>query len=162
MDDSRKVVFEVSGCQPKPEVKPLALSAELQSEAVAGKQMVVKTTIKNQGTVPLTFVVNATGYSEWALLDKQSDKVVTLSPSASKDITFTFNVSKSAVGEQAFAIQTNTGSQSQSQEVAVTFPAQSKSVWSTLSENKLAWIIGLINLILIIIIIVVAIRISAK
>ena len=116
------------------------------------------TNLANQTT---TFVVSPKGYESWADLTRTSDRLVTLRTGESKDITFTFDVNEDVTGEQTFTIEASNGNRAQTQEVAVEF-AEERARSDVFSDNKLIWVIGIVNIILIILIIVVAIKISQR
>ena len=162
-DEAFKFPLKVIGCSVVPtnvSTSDIAISASLESDAKAGKEMVVKTTLRNRGTQAVTAVVVAKGYDDWAKLDRISERLVQLAPGESKEITLTFTVDADAKGEQSFILEIGSGSRVQTQEVAVTI--EESAGLQGLSTNKLAWIIGIINVILIIIIIIVAVKISRR
>jgi hypothetical protein len=133
----------------------------------AGKNVVVKAKITNTGSQRDTYVLDSTGYDSWATLDSISERLFTISPGESKDVTFTFKAKSDAAGAQKFTIgslssQTNT---KQTREFSVEFPAKTSSSGSlslSLGNNTLLWVIGAVNLILIILIIIVAVRVSRR
>lgn len=139
-----------------------AISASLESDSVvAGKAMEVTVKITNLESNTTTFIVSVEGYDSWAELGSISDRIITLSPGQSKDITLNFNVDKDATGEQTFVIKTTAGSKVDAREVAVEISSNSllSKLSNSLSDNKMLWIIGLVNLVLIILIIVLVVRI---
>lgn len=164
-DDSTKTLFKVFGCsagiQVNEQSKALSISASLESEAIAGKKMIVKSTVKNNGQTPLIGVVNVKGNEDWADLESVSERVLNLAPGQSKEITLTFNVKESASGKNTFNLEVNAGEGNvSSQEVEVTL-AQSRNLLD-FSGNGIIWVIGIINVILIVIIIVVAVKIAQR
>ena len=165
LDAPHRVPLKVFGCtlQLSPSTNVVSISAALTSDALPGKPMVVKVTLKNTASQEVTTLVNAKGYESWAKLSDVSQRIVTLAPSESKDVSMTFDVNKDAAGEQSFTLEVTTNDKIQTQQVAVALQGkESSSFFSTLGENKLAWIIGIINLVLIIVIIIVAVKISQR
>ena len=166
LDTPYHVPLKVIGCVAKPVIPTqnttVAISAALESDAQPGKPMIVKTTLKNPGTQPVTVIVNAKGHETWAKLTDVSQRIVTLAPQESKDVNLTFDINKDAAGEKAFTLEITSNDKVQTQQVAVKLAEKSRSTFDTLGENKLAWIIGIINVALIIVIIIVAIKISQR
>lgn len=137
------------------------VSASLQSDAVAGKELGISATITNLQNHSATFIVNPTGFDSWASLGSVSSKVVTLSPGQSKDVTIKLNVNSDASGSESLTIDATSNGQTTSQDVAVDI-AKGSSLGGLFSGSALIWVIGLVNLVLIILIIVVAVRLSRK
>ena len=140
----------------------MTISATLESDALPGESMVVKAGLRNTGSQPLTVLVNAKGYESWAKLSDVSQRIVTLAAGESKDVDLTFDINEDAEGEKSFTLEVTANNQVQTQQVAVTLQEKESSFLGTLGENKLAWVIGIINLVLIIIIIIVAVKISQR
>ncbi len=165
-DETFKFPLKVFGCIiPVAQVtnaSDIAITASLESEAKAGEQMTVKATLRNPGSQQVNAIVTAKGYESWATLDSISERLVPLAPGESKDVTITFSVNPTASGEQSFVLEISGGSRVQTQEVAVTFEKPTTSGLGSLGTNKLAWVIGIINVILIIIIIIIAVKISRR
>ena len=140
------------------------ITASLVSEAKAGSQMEITTTIRNLGTSSATFIVGVTDYESWASLNSISDRIITLDAGESKEITIEFEVNKDAKGEQTFTIESRSGDKIDSKEVAVEIGGGSffASLASSLGSNSILWIIGIINVILIILIIYIAIRLFKR
>lgn len=136
-----------------------ALDAETP-EPTAGKQVVVKTTVTNNGDKETTYVVSAEGYKDWATLASISSQSFTLAPGESKNIDVSLNVNSNAEGDKEFTIKTSyENGQTTSQKVALTVakPAVQTGIISSVTEhvksNSFLYIIAAINLILIIAII---------
>ena len=161
-----RVPLKVFGCTPAPspsqQPSTVSVTAALDSEAKPGANMLVKTMLKNTGSQQATVLVNVKGYDSWAKLSEISQRIVTLAPNESKNITLTFEVKKEASGEQSFTLDVTANDKTQTQQVSVSLPAKQDSLLGSFGDNKLAWIIGIINFLLIIIIIIVAIKISQR
>ncbi|MEK6878533.1 MAG: putative S-layer protein, partial [Nanoarchaeota archaeon] len=139
------------------------ITASLISEAKAGEDLSVKSTVTNLG-VEADLVVRATGFESWATLNSISDPIIHLKNGESKEVTLDFNVDKDATGEQSFFLEVLSGDRNERREVVANL-AESTGTSSpglNLQGNSLIWIIGIINVILIILIIVVAARISRR
>ena len=167
-DESFDVPFEVIGCSgseddgiPSTGSDSADISASLASDAVAGQDLVIKSTITNLRNSQSSFIVGAKGYQSWAELKSVSDRIVNLAPGASKEVTFTFAVKDNVEGEQTFSIETLSGNNVDSQQVGVTIEP-SNQLGSLFKGNGLIWVIGAINLLLIIVIIIVAVKIARR
>src|SRR3989344_9594023 len=163
-DDSFDYTFEVLGCSQNlasgtGALTNLEISANLDSEAQAGKELIVKAIIKNTGDKSADYTLSANGYSDWAELTDISDTSLSVDAGESKEVTFKLLVNKDSVGAQTFDIQVASQGKVQIQEVEVELSSGSRLFNS---DNSLIWIIGLVNLIIIILIIVIAIRMSKR
>jgi len=163
-ENPESVLLKVFGCtiQPVQTARIASISASLESEAKAGKEMIVKATITNIANATTAYIVGAKGYDSWASLTSISERVITLNAGESKDVTFKLDVSKDASGENSFNIEATSNGKSETREVVVEIDKSTASLSSLFKNNALAWIIGLVNLILIILIIVVAVRLSKR
>ena len=164
LETQHRLPFKVFGCTvaPTQQQNLVTISATLESDALPGESMVVKAGLRNTGSQPLTVLVNAKGYESWAKLSDVSQRIVTLAAGESKDVDLTFDINEDAEGEKSFTLEVTANNQVQTQQVAVTLQEKESSFLGTLGENKLAWVIGIINLVLIIIIIIVAVKISQR
>mgnify|MGYP001615028423 CR=1 FL=1 len=138
------------------------ITAELDSDAQAGEQLIVKVTITNSGTESKTYTISARDFDDWALLDEISDESFTLDADESKEIILTFTVNEDAEGAQTFDIQAASEGLVQIQEVEVTLDEAKKKFTFDFKDNSFIWIVGLVNLVLIILIIVVAVRLAKR
>jgi uncharacterized membrane protein len=142
-----------------------AITASLDSDAIAGQDLVITALIQNLAVGKNTFVVDAKDFESWATLKSISDRILTLNGSESKEVKFTFAVDPSVSGEKTFTIETKAGDKVDSKSVAVTIgegASWTSSLSGAFGNKTLLWIIGGINLILIILIIVLAVRILKR
>jgi len=150
------------------ETASASIKAELDSDAVAGEQLVVKGTIKNTGEQETTYSLSVTGYSSWAELDSVDPKTITLESGESEDFNIYLNVDSDATGEQFFTIKASYDGKTTEQEVSVMFEEGKTSgitgaaIAESLKANWFIWVIVIINVILIIAIIIVARRIATS
>ena len=166
LDDTTKTGLRVLGCglveNPTNTGKIASITASLISEAKAGEDLSVKSTVTNLG-VEADFVVRATGFESWATLNSISSPIVHLKNGESKEVTLDFNVDEKATGEQSFFLEVLSGDKSERREVVANLEStETSSPGLNLPGNSLIWVIGIINVVLIILIIVVAARISRK
>jgi len=166
-DDEELVSVRLIGCSgttPTPGEGNVEISASLGSDAAAGQELVVDSVITNIGSETKSFVVSAVDFESWATLNDISDRVVTLAPGASKDVTISFDVDKDASGEKTFTIEVKAADgTTETREVSVNFEeGRSGGLPAGLGDNALIWVIGIINVVLIILIIIVAVRISRR
>ncbi len=168
-DSEESFVFpvEVIGCSQNlggsgSSLSGTTIEAELSSDAVAGEELVVVSTITNTGSESKSYSISARGYSDWAELTDISDGSFSLDAGESEEVTFTFTVMDDASGSNAFDIQVTSDGKVQVQEVEVELADSEDGFSFDLKGNSTLWIIGLINVVLIVLIIVVAIRLSNK
>ena len=166
-DDDQSIFYlpiTLDSCSTTPTA---VVSASLQSEAKAGKDLMVKATITNTGSESKTFLVSASSYTDWASsasLDKTS---ITLAAGQSTDVLVTLKVLSSSEGENGFDIELVEGSKFLSQPVPVTIEKSSSfpnitGFVSGFGDNAYLYGILALNLILIAGIIFVAIRLVRK
>lgn len=157
-DESAKNGIRVFGCAGTPVTGSSAITAQLASEATAGKPLVVKATITNTGDKAGVFAVSASGFESWASLSDVSDRLVQLDAGKSKEVTLTLQPTKDASGEKVFTIETRSDAGNvQSRQVAVTIANA-----GLFSGNSWVWVLAGINVLLVILIIVVAVVVSRR
>lgn len=143
-----------------------SINAVLDSEAVAGEELVVRASITSLKDETTTFVISALDYEDWSTLSDISERIITLDAGESQDVTLKFNVDADVSGEKSFLIEVRAGDQVQTREVAVNISGGTTggiTGFAALGEgNSLIWVIGIINVVLIVLIIVVAVRISRR
>lgn len=141
------------------------ITAELDSDAIAGEQLVIKGTIENTGKEKTSYTLSTKGFSSWAKLDTIEPKTLTLDARDSSDFLIYFNVNEDAEGEQFFTIRADFEKETIEQEVSVIIEGKEPTavtgaaISTHLRENWFIWVIIVINIILIIAIILVARRI---
>lgn len=149
-------------CQPVANNNPkVQISAELDPEtpeAIAGKQVMIKATIKNLATTPADYTLSVYGNSAWSSLVSIEPATISLAAGESKTAVIVLNVDKDAKGENDFTIKSTSGSYSTEQNVALSV-AQSQvqlgSFIDSIVKNWFIYVIILVNLVLIIAIILV-------
>lgn len=170
LDEDRIVIVTVAGCTEVPTTTPtqnfVAISADLGSEARAGSELVVKTTIENLQSTQDTFIISASGFESWADLRDISQRIVELNAKESKQVTIRLNVKDNVSGEQTFNINVRSGDKIDSREIAVDIQQRRAGLTGlaslNLGGNNLIWAIGIINVILVVLIIIVAVRLSRR
>lgn len=148
-------------------VQSALITAELESDAVAGEPLTIKGTLKNTGDSETTYTLSVTGYSSWASLNKIEPQTITLKAGESKDFDISLNINEDIEGEQFFTIKAGYNGQTTEQEVSVTLEAAQGAVsgitgaaiTENIKKNWFIWVIVVINIILIVAIIAVARRI---
>jgi len=171
-DDNSKPFFaylKVSGnCVSSVQEQSLAsITAELGSDAVAGKQLVIEGTLKNIGTQTTIYTLAVSGITSWATLNEISPSTLTLEAGKSADFTIYLNVDDDVEGEQSLSIKATHDTKTTEQDVIVEIQGKTSgfltgsAIGEHLRNNWFIWVIVLINVILIIAIIVVARRIVA-
>lgn len=163
-DSVFEVPFKIEGTCGTPLPKA-TISATLESEAKAGKELAVKATITNTGTELVTYTISAANYAGWASSATIDQETIALAKGQSKDVLIKFNVNKDAEGEQLFDLRVlSNGEVVLSQPVSLTIEKAGFSFGITGaaigSGNWYLWGIGALNIILVIVIIIVAIRVA--
>ncbi len=152
----------------RPEVSDAVIIAELDPEtpeAIAGKQVIIRTTITNPGDAEATYSISIEGNSAWSSLGAIDPQTITLTAGASQDVSIYLNLNTDAEGEKEFTIKaTSIEGSVKEQKVALTIKkglSQDKVV-EHIKNNWFIYAIVIINLILIIAIISVVKRIAGK
>jgi hypothetical protein len=144
-----------------------AISAKLDSEAKAGKDLIVKATIVNTGSETKTFAISLDSYSDWAESATTDKTSITLNAGASEDVLITLKVLPDAEGENGFDVEILEGTKYMFQPVSVTiekssfFPSLTGLV-SGFGNNAYLYGIGALNLLLIAAIIFVAVKVARR
>lgn len=153
-------------CVSEPQV---IVTANLESEAKAGKDLIVKATITNTGDSLVTYTLDIKDYASWTTLVNIEPNTIILSAGSSEDVLITFNVNKDISGDQLFNIEVLSEDEAViTQPVSVTVEEQSGFNFPGITGNLISegnwylWGIGALNIILIIIIIIVALRVAKK
>ncbi len=145
------------------------ITASLDSDAIKGKEMVVKTIFKNTGLNETTYQVTVSGYSDWANLSSVIPQSLTIAPGDSKETVITLVPIES--GNQEFTIQAVYNGVATDQKVRVSVEAEEvgrfgritgSAIVDNIKNNWFIWVIAALNIILVIVIIVVAVRIMRK
>ncbi|MEK6926824.1 MAG: putative S-layer protein [Nanoarchaeota archaeon] len=156
--DSYDISYKVFGCSASNVTNATSISVSQDSEAVAGEDLATSIVVRNTLSTSNNFVIDVRGYSDWATFTSISERAFTLGAGESKTVQLVLTSNDDAKGEQSFVIDVQSNGKSQLKTVAVEFPGS--SIFSIFGNNQLAWIIGLVNVILIILIIIVAVRVS--
>jgi hypothetical protein len=141
-----------------------SLSAQLASEAIAGKDLMINAIITNSGTSTVTYALNVAGFADWATLKNISTNTVTLAPGQTQTVQIIFETTKASAGDRFFNLEVLANNQFvASQPVAVSLAAKKTTAVGDfiVSNWKLLGII-LLNLILVIAIIVVIVRLYRR
>jgi hypothetical protein len=161
-DDEAKFVifFEISGnCA----ISEPLVSASLDSEAKAGKELIVNVLITNTEDREVTFTLNPADYTSWASLEDMSAALLTLNAGEAKEVTLTFSVEKGVEGAQTFDLEILEGSEFiLSQAISVDIEDPKFNLFEFLKDYWLFAGLGVLILILIIAIIIVAVKASRR
>ncbi len=170
LDKTYRELLKLEGCKPvAPVVTDNAqITATLESEAVAGKEIVVRATIKNIGSSTAVYQVLVSGYDAFATLSKEvTPSLVTLDAGKSQDVLIYLKANSDASGDYTFNIKALSGTKIKEQPVSLSITPKTSAfgnlnIFGSLQANWFIWVIVLINVVLIILIIVVAVRIARK
>ncbi|MEK6874103.1 MAG: putative S-layer protein [Nanoarchaeota archaeon] len=168
-------LLTVSGCTPTNRV---SITALLDSDAIAGEEMVVKVTLTNTGSAKADYKVSANGYDSWATLKSISPDSLSLDAGRNGDVFIKLTPNDDVSGSKEFTIQVVSNGVVNTQEISVPIEAVSTdtsedgktSGITGLSISKLfgesgnwfIWVIALINVVLIVLIIVVAVKLARR
>jgi hypothetical protein len=142
-----------------------SVNAVLESGGQAGRDLVVRAVLTNEGSKVSLYSLNIAGYTEWAsgvTLDKSS---LSLNPGESGDVLLTFDVKKEALGANLFNIEILSEGKlvGLPQPVQVEIAKKGFSLENIFSkDNKYIWAIVALNVLLVVLIIIIAVRISRK
>jgi hypothetical protein len=160
----KRIVVEGS-CVHEPKIE---ISADLESEAKTGKELIIRTTIKNTGIETSTFEISLDDYINWASLENIVPESITLNAGESEDVLITLDVNSDVSGNQNFQVVVTEGTNVLSKQISVTikqreFGGLSKITGGLISEsNWPIWTIGAVNIILVFVIILVALKVAKK
>ena len=167
-DDLAKVItnsFRVEGSciGEEPEPSEVTITAELDPEtpeAVAGKQVIIKATLKNNGDSAAAYTISVFGNSAWSNLVSINPTILTLNPDESRVADIVLTIDEDAEGEKELTIKATSGDASTEQKVSVDVVVASEDqefdeVGDHLKDNWFIYVIIIINVILIIAIIAV-------
>ncbi len=143
-----------------------AVTAGLQSDAVEGKSLVIKSVVTNSGTKSAQFIVSPEGYSAWASSATVDVPTFSLDAGQSKEVTITLQAKQGSMGQQTLDIKVLSGNQ-----VVMTQPVSvlvsragfiSALTGGAIGGTSSLWIVGALNVILVFAIIIIAIRFFRK
>ncbi len=154
------------------EITEPRITAELDSEtpnAVAGEQVIIKATIKNNGDEKTEYTISTIGNSAWSSLVDISPKTITIEAGESEDVEITLDLDSDIEGDKEFIIKATYGEEQQTKEqkVALTITNGTGAnitgsvVADHIRKNGFIYAIVIINIILIIAIISVVRRMAS-
>lgn len=161
--------MQVQGnCIPTPTVPKIpTITAQLDSstpDAVAGKEVLIQATIKNNANTAQTYSVGVSGNTAWSDLISIDPNTITVPAGQSRDVSIALNINSNAQGDNDLTIKT-TDSSGQTTQQSITI-AVTKSgadlgpLAENLQNNWFIYVIILVNVILIIAIIAVIIKMT--
>jgi hypothetical protein len=157
------ILFTVTGgCSTE---APASITASLESEASAGKELIVKTTITNTDSKTNTFSLGLDQYSSWASLDNIDKTSLTLNAGESQEVVIKLKVNNDALGDQKFNVVVKNGEKVLSQPVSVSIAKPSfdfGGLFSGTNGNSYLYGIIALNVLLVLGIIIVAAKMSKK
>ncbi len=144
-----------------------SISASLSSQAVAGKELVVRSTITNTGNTKTTYTLIPTNYDSWAEFERVDPAVLTLDAGQSGTANVYLVPLAEASGLQTFTIQATFSGKTTQQPVEVNLQKAGISITGnaiseSIQQNWFIWLVVLINVVLILAIIIVAVKVSSR
>jgi len=156
---SKLLIKVEGGCQ----ISDPSISAKLDSEARAGKELIVKTTVTNTEDKAVSFLVSASGFNSWATLKEVSESTFVLGPGQSKDVSLVFDVNKGIEGAQTFSIDVLSNNEfTMKQSVAIEIESAKFNLFEFIRANWLLASLGLLIVVLVVVIVIVAVRGSRR
>jgi len=160
-DQKFTIPLKVEGNCVQQSLENVDISAELSPdtpEAIAGKQVIIKTNLKNLGNSPTTYSISIFGNSPWSSLVSIEPQTLTLNKGESGESLITLNIDNNVEGEKEFTIKATYGGKVTEKKVLIfiTKPeVQFNKIIDHLKRNWFIYLIILANLILVIAIIIV-------
>lgn len=176
-DDEAKFnqVLTLSGCTPSNKV---SINALLDSDAIAGEEMVVKATLTNAGSAKADYKITASGYDSWATLNSINPNALSLEAGRNGDVFIKLTPNDDVSGSKEFIIQVVSNGVVNEQRISVPIEAINVTddnngntggiTGNSISDlfsgdgNWFIWIIAIINIVLIVLIIVVAVKLARR
>jgi hypothetical protein len=143
----------------------VTISASLESEARAGRDLVVKATITNNANELRTLSVSAAEFSTFANSASADLNTIILGAGESGEVLLTLDVKGDASGEYVFYIETLSEGVVERQPVSVSIEPKAGFLGITgfaIEGNWPLYGLGLLNIILVVIIVIVAIRVARR
>jgi hypothetical protein len=125
-------------------------------DAIAGKEIIIKTTLRNNGDEETTYALSVFGNSAWSSLSSIDPQSITLNAGESKEVSIILDIDKDAEGDKEFTIKTTYNDQTTEQKVAFSIEKSAMGadkIAEHLRTNWFIYVIVIVNLILIIAII---------
>jgi hypothetical protein len=147
--------------------------AVLDSDAVAGQEIVVKLIVTNTGADKTTYKLSPTNYESWGKLVSISSSQFELARNEEKEVLLKFLPGKEVSGEKEFKILLAHGDKLDEQMITLyieepesssggKFINKLKSLVSGYSEDWFIWVLVAFNVVLVLIIIIVVLSVSNK
>lgn len=156
------VQIMVSGsCKATTTPSDVTLTTSLESEAKAGAELTIKTTLRNTGTAQTLYSMQTSGQDSWSTGLRLSQSQVILAAGESKDILIYLTPNKDVSGDNQLIITASFDGKTKTQNVVVNV-AKSTGFNFSLGGSWYLWLIIGINVILIVVIIIVAVMMSRK
>jgi len=162
--------IKVEGNCISPTTKDAEITASLetsQDDVTAGKEVIIRATIKNSGEERTTYTIALDRYELFSTVTDIDPATLTLDAGRSGDVLITLKLASDAEGDNEFDIKALFGSEEVKQAVTLgvspssgMFGITGLSIAESFRQNWIIWFVVLVNIILIIIIIVVAIKAS--
>ncbi len=165
--DSFSLHLKVEGNCIKPSNRNAAITPALITESAdvkAGKEIVIKATVKNTGNVKTDYTIGVDGNELFSTTGNINPGILTLEPNATGESLITLKLDKGATGNYTFNIKTVFDGNQVKQPVSLSIAPKTGLNLSALTENFkenwVIWAVVAVNIILIISIIIIAFKVS--
>jgi len=153
LDEKYYLGVDILSCSaPEP-----SITADLESESIAGTELVIKATITNNGE-DNNFVISASGFESWADLVDVSPQTLSIDAGESTEAIITLMPTKN--GFQTFQINTIVDGETHEQSVSVNITPK-PSLFAGI-DNTMLYAIAVIAAVLIIIFLILIIKVSKR
>ncbi len=161
-------LFEVSGGCKIP--SSVDIDASLESDAVAGKETIVKIILTNTGSEQTTYQILVLDYNDWAELDSIEPNFISIDGGDSSEVIVTLTPNKDSEGDREFTVKTLFDENTDEQRISVPVEASQGffpsitgfSIVENIKDNWFIWLVGLLNVVLVILIVVIAVKIARR
>lgn len=154
LDKNYEIDLEILGCKA---IEP-TVTARLESGAAVGEELVIRSTVTNNGGEANTFIVSVSGLGDWAELESVTPNTLSLDAGESQEVVV--KVSPNKGGFQTFSIDTIVDGETYSQPVSVEISGK-EGVFSGISNDVLYYALAVL-VVLIIIFIIAIVRVSRR
>lgn len=159
------LIFKVSGncIGERTEAEVTADSDAIVSGGSAGENMQVELSLRNNGNEESDYIIEASGYENWASLNSMTNTIDNLAAGDSDKIELDFDVDNDAEGDNSFSVKVySEGRLVTEQEISLTIESSgSFSIGEYIKDNWYVWLI-IFDVLLVLAIVVVAIRLLRR
>lgn len=152
----------VSGNCIKPSNISMTLNTAVQTTSIKeGKEVTIKTSIKNTGTNTESVVVSVSGNEDFSSVKSITPSTLSLAAGQSADSTIVIKLNSDSEGEKYFNVKVLAGTKEFTQRVSLSIEANSNifsRLGANIASNWVIWLVVIVNIVLIVAIVLVVLR----